>query len=316
MTNNGRNPRTNWRGVLTPLVTPFAPDGALDLDALASNLEWLFERGADASNTVLLAAGSGGDFSSMNLTERQQVIETVAQINAGRTPLIAGVQALDIRDCIALCQFCERVGVDAVQISGPFYYDGRPGDVVAWMKQVARYTSIGFAVYNNWYTGYNMPLELLDELLDITNSVAIKWSSPTIETFMAGVRRFLPHVAVVNNTFHTVIGHLLGCEVFVSHWPNFCPEFPWRIKGLMDSGQYREAQRELDRVMVPYDALVARISSQTAGEGVFVRPAMAEAGWRGGSSRLPSRDDVVTPEIRRGFRELLALASMAPAAAR
>jgi len=305
------NTSTNWRGVLTPLVTPFDADGALDLSALVANLEWLFTRGANASNSVLLAAGSGGDFSSMNLTERQQVIKTVAEVNAGRTPLIAGVQALDIRDCIALCQFCERVGVDAVQISGPFYYDGRPGDVVAWINQVARHTGVGFAVYNNWYTGYNMPLDLVDELLEIPNCIAIKWSSPSIETFMGGVRRFLPRAAVVNNTFHTIVGHLLGCQVFVSHWPNFCPEFPWRIQELMDSGRYREAQAELDRLMVPYDALVARIASQTAGEGVFVRPAMAEAGLHGGWSRLPSRDDVVTPEIRSGFRELLAQASTA-----
>jgi 4-hydroxy-tetrahydrodipicolinate synthase len=305
------NTSTSWRGVLTPLVTPFEVDGALDLNALVANLEWLFARGANASNTVLLAAGSGGDFTSMDLAERQQVIKTVAEVNAGRTPLIAGAQALDIRDCIALCQFCERVGVDAVQISGPFYYDGRPGDVVVWMNQVAHHTSVGFALYNNWYTGYNMPLDLLEELLEIPNCIAIKWSSPSIETFMSGVRRYLPRVAVVNNTFHTIVGHLLGCQVFVSHWPNFCPEFPWRIQELMDSGRYREAQAELDRLMVPYEALVARIASQTAGEGVFVRPAMAEAGLRGGWSRLPSRDDVVTPEIRRGFRELLAQASTA-----
>jgi len=86
----------------------------------------------------------------------------------------------------------------------------------------------------------------------------------------------------------------------------------------MDSGRYREAQTELDRLMVPYDALVARIASQTAGEGVFVRPAMLEAGLRGGCSRLPSRDDVVTPEIRGGFRELSAQASVnrGPEAAR
>jgi 4-hydroxy-tetrahydrodipicolinate synthase len=295
--------------VLTPLVTPFSEDGALDLDALVANLEWLFERGANASNTVLLAAGSGGDFTSMNLAERQQVISTVAEVNAGRTPLIAGVQALDVRDCIALCQYCERVGVDAVQISGPFYYDGRPGDVVAWIQQVARHTSVGFAIYNNWYTGYDMPLGLVEELLDIPNSIAIKWSAPTIETFMAGVRRFQPRAAVVNNTFHTVVGHLLGCQVFVSHWPNFCPEFPWRIQALMESAHYREAQAELDRLMVPYEALVARIAAQTAGEGVFVRPAMKEAGLHGGWSRLPSRDDAITPDIRLGFRELLAQVS-------
>ena len=300
--------RARWRGVLTPLVTPFGEDGSLDLASLASNLRWLLDHGADETNTVLLAAGSGGDFTSMSLAERQDVIRVVAEVNQRRIPLIAGVQSLDVRECIALCQFCEQLGVDAVQISGPFYYDGRPDDVVAWMKQVARHTSIGFAIYNNWYTGYNMPLDLVDALLDLPNTMAIKWSAPTIEAFMAGVRRFLPRVAVVNNTFNTVTGHLLGCRVFVSHWANFYPEFPWRVQQLMDSGCYQEAQRHLDRLMVPYERLVAQIANQTAGEGVFVRPLMAEVGLRGGCSRLPSRDEVVTPAIRQGFRDLLDLA--------
>ena len=76
----------------------------------------------------------------------------------------------------------------------------------------------------------------------------------------------------------------------------------------MDSGCYQEAQRHLDCLMVPYERLVAQIANQTAGEGVFVRPAMAEVGLRGGCSRLPSRDEVVTPAIRQGFRDLLELA--------
>jgi 4-hydroxy-tetrahydrodipicolinate synthase len=123
------NTTTSWRGVLTLLVTAFEVDGALDLNALVANLEWLFARGANASNTVLLAAGSGGDFTSVNLAERQQVIKTVAEVNAGRTPLIAGVQALDIRDCIALCQSCERVG------------RRRGADLGQWRSHVALPTS-------------------------------------------------------------------------------------------------------------------------------------------------------------------------------
>src|SRR5260370_21099922 len=96
-----------------------------------------------------------------------------------------------------------------------------------------------------------MPLDLVDALIDVPNTLAIKWSAPTIEVFMAGVRRFLPRVAVVNNTFHTVMGHLLGCRVFVSHWPNFYPEFPWRVPPVMCPGFYPGAPRPLDPLTAP-----------------------------------------------------------------
>ena len=298
--------RARWQGVLAPLVTPFAEDGSLDLESLRQNVEWLIGRGASEGNTIFLVAGSGGDFPMMNLQERFSVIRTVAEVTDGRIPIVAGAQSLDIRDSIAICQLCESLDIDAVQISGPFYYDGRPGDVIAWLTEVARHTRVGFAIYNNWYTGYDMPLDLIEQLLDLPNSVAVKWASPSFETFLEGVRRLLPRVAVINNTLITIPGHVAGCRAFVSHFANFYPEFCWRVWDLMEARQYDEANEEFERVMVPYRALVRSIASQTAGEAVFVRPAMAARGLNGGHSRLPSRDAVVTPEIAAGFSSLLA----------
>jgi dihydrodipicolinate synthase/N-acetylneuraminate lyase len=297
--------KTRWRGVVAPLVTPFTARGDVDLDALRANVQWLLDRGARQGNTVLLAAGSGGDFSVMTLEERKAVIRTIAEVAAGHLPIIAGAQSLDVRDCIALCQLCEDLGIDAVQISGPFYYGGHPGDVVAWMEELARHTQVGFALYNNWYTGYDMPLDLIEKLVEIPNVVGLKWSSPDIEVFQAGVRRFASRLAVVNNTFVSILGHMLGCPAFISHFPNFYPEFCWQVWDLMEEHAYSEAQTLFDRVMTPYRELIAPIMRQTAGEAVFVRPAMAAVGLNGGHSRLPSRDTVVTPEMREGFRRFL-----------
>jgi 4-hydroxy-tetrahydrodipicolinate synthase len=298
--------KARWQGVLAPLVTPFAEDGSLDLESLRCNVQWLIDRGASEGNTIFLVAGSGGDFPMMNLDERCQVIRTVAEVADGRVPIVAGAQSLDIRESIAICQLCESLEIDAVQISGPFYYDGRPDDVIAWLTEVGRHTGVGFAIYNNWYTGYDMPLDLIERLLDLPNSVAVKWASPNFETFLEGVRRLAPRVAVINNTLITIPGHVAGCRAFVSHFANFYPEFCWRVWDLMKARQYDEANEEFERVMVPYRTLVKSIAAQTAGEAVFVRPAMAARGLNGGHSRLPSRDAVVTPALAAGFRALLA----------
>jgi len=297
--------RARWRGVLAPIVTPFDDQNQVDLNALQANLRWLLDRGARHGNTVILAAGSGGDFPMMNLEERKQVITATAEAIGDQAPIIAGVQSLDIRDTIELCQHCEALGLDAVQISGPFYYDGRPGDVIAWFEEVGRHTGIGFALYNNWYTGYDMPLDLMERLCELPNAIGAKWASPDPATFAEGIGRLSPKVAVVNNTFETILGHRLGSRCFVSHWPNFHPEWCFRIWELMEAGRYDDAQREFDEVMQPYQALVAQIAAQTAGEGVFVRPLMAAAGLDGGRSRLPSRDEAVTPGIRAGLEQLL-----------
>jgi dihydrodipicolinate synthase/N-acetylneuraminate lyase len=299
--------RRRLRGAVLPVVTVFREgDRALDLETTGANVQWIIDRGAREGNTVFLAAGSGGDFTMLNLQERKAVIEKICQVAGGRVPVIASAQSNDIREVIELCQWCEGLGVVGVQISGPFYYDGRPDDVIDWMEEVARHTGVGFLVYNNWYTGYNMSLDLIDRLLNIPNSVGVKWSSPNIYTFYDGFRRFGPRAVVVDNNMMPVVPHMLGCRAFVSQLPHFYPERAWKVWELLEAGRYLEAQQTFDEFMVPYWELINRIEAQTAGEGVEVRAAMKAIGLPAGVSRLPSRDAAATPEIAEGFRALMA----------
>jgi dihydrodipicolinate synthase/N-acetylneuraminate lyase len=155
---------------------------------------------------------------------------------------------------------------------------------------------------------------LIERLLDIPNTVAVKWSSPKVANFIEGMRRFVPRAAVVNNGgVLAVYSHILGARAWVSHVPNFFPEFCWRVHALMEAERYQEAQRVYSEFMGPYARLRAAVGGATVGEGVFVKPGMEAAGLVGGCSRLPSRDEAVTPEIRKGFVKLLESARAAVA---
>ena len=303
--------KQRFQGVCVPIVTIYKDDGSLDLDALASNVQWMIDRGARQGNSIFLIAGSGGDFTVLSVEERKQVIGTVAGVNGGRVPTMAGVQSTDIRDTIELCQFSESVGIEIAQISGAYYYDPRPDDVVAWHEEVARNTGIGFSAYSHWYSGskYDVPVDLVERLLDIPNTVAVKWSSPKVGNYQEGMRRFVPRVAVVNNNAPLVVySHVLGARAWVSHVLQFYPEFCWRVHELMEEGRYREAQQVYSRFMGQYAKLRAAVAGATAGEGIFAKPGMEAAGLKGGRSRLPSRDAAVTDEVREGFKRLLAQA--------
>jgi hypothetical protein len=74
----------------------------------------------------------------------------------------------------------------------------------------------------------------------------------------------------------------------------------------MEQGSYLEAREKWDALMVPYTALTAQILQVTNGDGILIRAAMRAAGLPAGYSRLPSRDEAITPEIYEGFRTLLA----------
>ena len=227
----------------------------------------------------------------MSPEERKQVIRTVAEVSAGKVPVMAGVQSTDIRVTIDLCNFSEEVGVDACQISNAFYYDCRDNDVIEWHEEVARNTSAPLIAYSHFYSGskYDVPLEVMDRLIDIPNVVALKWASGLQERFHAGVLRFKERVAVLDNSLMPVLGHMLGCTGWINHVVSFYPQHPWRVWELMEAGRHREAETLFDRFMTPYNALVDAIMAETAGEGVFVRPALEAAGLVAGISRLPSR---------------------------
>ena len=303
----GDEARSRFQGVVVPLTTIFAKDGSLDVESTASNVQWMIDQGARQGNTIFLAAGSGGDFTAMSTDERKQVIKAVADVSAGRVPVIAGVQSTDVRVAIELCQYCEEVGVDVAQMSGAYYYDGKPDDVFAWHEEVARHTDIAFAAYNHYYSGakYDLPIDLVDRLLDIPNTVVVKWGSASLDKFYQGVLSFRDRAAVVDNSLLSVLGHILGCRAWISHVPNFYPQHAWRVTELMEQRRYEEAQRVFDEFMTPYFELIGQIGGATAGEGVFVRPGLEAAGLKAGYSRLPSRDEAATPEIVDGFRKLL-----------
>ena len=307
-----------FQGIVIPLATIFKDDCTLDVDTTQSNVQWIVDQGARQGNTVFLAAGSGGDFTVMSTEERKQVIKAVTDVAAGKIPVMAGVQSTDIRVTIELSQFCEEVGVDAVQMSGAYYYDGKAEDVYEWVKEVSRHTGVGFAAYSHWYSGskYDLPVDLVERMIDeIPNVIAVKWASPSIDNYHRGMLRFVPKAAVVDNSALTLLGHILGCRAWVSHVPNFFPQQSWRVHDLMQQGLYQEAQRVHEEFDGPYSQLSGEIMGATAGEGIFVKPWMEVAGLPGGHSRLPSRDAAVTPAIRARIRQHLERAREAVATA-
>ena len=307
-----------FQGAVIPLATIFKADGTLDVDTTQSNVQWIVDQGARQGNTVFLAAGSGGDFTVMSTDERKQVIKAVTEVAAGKIPVMAGVQSTDIRVTIELSQFCEKVGVDAVQMSGAYYYDGKAEDVYDWVKEISRHTDVGFAAYSHWYSGskYDLPVNLVERMIDeIPNVIAVKWASPSIDNYLQGMLRFVPKASVVDNSALTLLGHIMGCRAWVSHVPNFFPQQSWRVHDLMQQGLYQEAQRVHERFDGPYSQLAGEIMGATAGEGIFVKPWMEAAGLPGGHSRLPSRNGAVTPEIRSRIQQHLEQAREALATA-
>jgi 4-hydroxy-2-oxoglutarate aldolase len=102
------------RGVLPPLVTPFRPDGALDLAAFEANLESYAAE--DFAGYVVL--GSNGEAASLEEDEKLTLLRA-ARRRAGSRLVIAGTGLESTRSTIALTAKAADTGADAALVLTP-----------------------------------------------------------------------------------------------------------------------------------------------------------------------------------------------------
>jgi 4-hydroxy-tetrahydrodipicolinate synthase len=110
----GEHP-ARFGGVITAMVTPFAPDGSLDLDAAAGFARWLVDHGSEG----LVVAGTTGESPVLSDEEKLDLWRAVAE--AVTVPVIAGSTTNDTAHSVALTRRAAAVGVDAVLAVTPYY---------------------------------------------------------------------------------------------------------------------------------------------------------------------------------------------------
>jgi len=102
------------RGILPPLVTPFRPDGALDLAAFEANLDSYAAE--DLAGYVVF--GSNGEAGSLEEDEKLALLHA-ARRRAGSRLVVAGTGLESTRATIALTRKAADIGADAALVLTP-----------------------------------------------------------------------------------------------------------------------------------------------------------------------------------------------------
>ncbi|MDP2341260.1 MAG: 4-hydroxy-tetrahydrodipicolinate synthase [Deltaproteobacteria bacterium] len=85
------------RGIWTALVTPFAEDGSVDVDALKGLVLEQLDQGLHG----LVPCGTTGETATLDEAEQNLVITTVLGLVKGKVPVVAGAGANDTRQAVA-----------------------------------------------------------------------------------------------------------------------------------------------------------------------------------------------------------------------
>jgi 4-hydroxy-tetrahydrodipicolinate synthase len=161
------------RGVITAMVTPFAADGSLDLDAARSLARYLVDNGSHG----LVVAGTTGESPTLSDSEKLRLLETVLDEVGDEALVVAGTGTNDTRHSAELTGKAARAGAHAVLVVTPYYNKPNPAGLRAHFAAVSEAAGETPVILYNIpsRTVINVPPGLLAELAaDNANIVAVK----------------------------------------------------------------------------------------------------------------------------------------------
>jgi 4-hydroxy-tetrahydrodipicolinate synthase len=119
--------------VLTAMVTPFTPDGALDVDAAQRVATYLVDRGNDG----LVVSGTTGESPTTTVDEDGRLLAAVIEAVGDRASIVAGVGTNDTRHSVELAEQARKAGAHGLLIVTPYYSKPPQSGIVQHVHAVA-----------------------------------------------------------------------------------------------------------------------------------------------------------------------------------
>jgi 4-hydroxy-tetrahydrodipicolinate synthase len=130
--------------VLTAMVTPFGPDGSLELPAAARLASHLVDSGCDG----LVLSGTTGESPTTSDDEKLALLRTVLETVGDRARVIAGAGSYDTAHSVALAKECEAAGAHGLLVVTPYYSRPPQAGLLAHFSAVADAVSLPVLLYD------------------------------------------------------------------------------------------------------------------------------------------------------------------------
>lgn len=142
MTALAPTPLRRFGAVLTAMVTPFDPDGALDIDGAVALARWLTDHGSDG----LVVAGTTGESPVLSDREKADLWDAVA--SAVTVPIVAGSGTNDTAHSVELTKVAEAVGVAGILAVTPYYSRPSQAGLLAHFGAIAGASELPVLIYD------------------------------------------------------------------------------------------------------------------------------------------------------------------------
>jgi 4-hydroxy-tetrahydrodipicolinate synthase len=256
-------------GSITALATPFAANGALDLEAWRRLLQQQLEGGTQA----VVVAGSTGEAAALTDEEYDTLLRAAVEQIAGRIPVLAGTGLSNTAKTIALTRRVAALGADAALVVTPPYVRPTQPGLLAHYRAVAEEGGLPVVLYNvPGRTGCDLLPDTVAELASHSRIVGIKEARSESDRMNALLPLRGQGFAVLSGDDPTACRAMLaGADGVVSVASNVLPAAFRRLCDLAHAGD-AHAARALDASLhdvvdfmgvepnpIPVKAILARL---------------------------------------------------------
>ncbi|MCV7400636.1 4-hydroxy-tetrahydrodipicolinate synthase [Mycobacterium fragae] len=144
MSTGGFDVHTRLGTVLTAMVTPFGPDGSLDLAAAARLANHLVDAGCDG----LVLSGTTGESPTTTDAEKIALLRAVLDAVGDRARIIAGAGTYDTAHSVHLAKACAAEGAHGLLVVTPYYSRPPQAGLIAHFTAVADATDLPVLLYD------------------------------------------------------------------------------------------------------------------------------------------------------------------------
>jgi 4-hydroxy-tetrahydrodipicolinate synthase len=288
---------TEFGRVLTAMVTPFTPEGAVDYRRARELAEALISSGSDG----LVVTGTTGESPTLTEDEKLRLYHEVRQAIGNRATIVAGTCNYNTHESIELSKKAMDAGVDGILGTVPYYNKPPQHALYAHFEAIAKAVNLPIILYNvPSRTATNMSADTTIKLSRIDNIIGLKdaggdlqvtaqivqesapgflvWSGDDVQT--------IPLMSVGGYGIVSVASHLVGKQIQT-------------MIGHFLAGRVGEAAAEHRRLRPFFNAMFVTTNP------IPLKYALRKVGFDVGSVRLP----LVEPEASQAAVVDAALAS-------
>ncbi|WP_237164467.1 4-hydroxy-tetrahydrodipicolinate synthase [Mycolicibacterium peregrinum] len=126
------------------MVTPFKPDGSLDLEAAARLANHLIDAGCDG----LVLSGTTGESPTTTDDEKLALLRTVLEAVGDRARIVAGAGSYDTAHSVHMAKACAAEGAHGLLVVTPYYSRPPQAGLLAHFTAVADATDLPNLLYD------------------------------------------------------------------------------------------------------------------------------------------------------------------------